>query len=144
MYLYVIMPAGSDPNFAHKRHVLQDKAGNYGLRLHMPLEENEAWGEDGPTPAMILQNIKSACCVIADLSLERPSCYFELGLAQAMAQPTVLIAAQSTVIHQAFGSNELHWYAHMHEYSDLIDTLFASVAEGESEGHRQRRKAPPP
>ena len=38
--------------------------------------------------------------ILADVSLERPSCYFELGLMRATNVPIYLIAAEATPIHQ--------------------------------------------
>lgn len=42
------------------------------------------WSEDGShLPDLIFQKIKHASLIIADLTLERPNCYFELGYAFA-------------------------------------------------------------
>ena len=43
--------------------------------------------------------IKSARLVVADLTLERPNVYFELGYARGLGKPVVTIAKQGTNVH---------------------------------------------
>jgi hypothetical protein len=50
--------------------------------------------------------------VLADLSLERPSCYFELGLAEA-ANAFFLVAAAGTPIHQVGNAGKVVFYSDM-------------------------------
>ena len=59
-------------------------------------------------------NIKKASFVIADLAYERPSCYYELGLAQAMGKLTFFIALAGTKIHQTYG--DIHFYEGIEQY----------------------------
>jgi hypothetical protein len=63
--------------------------------------------------------------VVADLSLERPSCYFELGMAQTVGVPCFLIAEQGTRIHQHSG--EVIFYASLEDYRRLISLAISSL-----------------
>lgn len=47
----------------------------------------------------IISMIKSARLVVADLTLERPNVYFELGYARGLGKPVVTIAKQGTNVH---------------------------------------------
>lgn len=47
----------------------------------------------------IVENIKKAELIIADLSYERPNCYFELGYAMALKKDIIIIAKEETTIH---------------------------------------------
>ena len=67
-----------------------------------------------------LEEFESVDLVIADLSFERPSCYFELGMAQAKRIPTFLLAQHCTQLHQHAG--DVHFYSNLEEYSHLIKT----------------------
>lgn len=43
--------------------------------------------------------IRGAYFVIADMSRERPNCYYELGFAQALHKPAILTAREGTQLH---------------------------------------------
>jgi hypothetical protein len=64
--------------------------------------------------------------IIADLALERPSCYFEVGLAQSAGLRVDLIAPTGTPIHQVAGRQRVHRYSSPREYEALVHRLVAS------------------
>jgi nucleoside 2-deoxyribosyltransferase len=66
--------------------------------------------------------MKAASLIVADLSLERPSCYYELGVAQALGRPTFLLAVTGTAIHQVADRDRIHFYADLKELSVMMDT----------------------
>jgi nucleoside 2-deoxyribosyltransferase len=47
----------------------------------------------------IKEEIERAQFVIADLTDERPSCYFEAGYAEALKKPTIFIASKESVVN---------------------------------------------
>jgi len=49
--------------------------------------------------ARIKSEIKKAKFIIADLTDERPSCYFEVGYAEALGRPVVYVASKESVVH---------------------------------------------
>ena len=47
----------------------------------------------------IKEEIEKSTFVIADLTDERPSCYFEAGYAEALKKPIVFVASKESVVH---------------------------------------------
>lgn len=73
-----------------------------------------------------LEMIMQTDFVIADLSYERPSCYYELGYLQAMKKKVYLLAEQSTVIHQLLTPEQIIFYSNIKEYDDVINGIFCN------------------
>ena len=49
----------------------------------------------------IKEEIHKARFVVADLTDERPSCYFEVGYAEALSRPVIYVASKESVLHPA-------------------------------------------
>ena len=75
MYVYFISPVGSDPSYPAKRNVLANLEPELGVTFYFPLERRPSFALEAAKA-----DLARAHLVIADLSLERPSCYFELGV----------------------------------------------------------------
>lgn len=128
MRFYVIMPVGSDKLFMEKRLIIQSEARKAGFTPYFPLDQQP----DIPLDLnLTIKDLRDSQFVLADLSLERPSCYFELGLAQALGKPTLLVAEQGTPIHQAYGRNQIRFYADLEEYRRVISETLARTAAHE-------------
>src|SRR5437868_14453810 len=97
MPFYVIMPVGADKQFHEKKAILQNIAHKNNLHAYFPFDRTDNRSFDINSTLSVLRN---SDFVLADLSLERPSCYYELGLAQALSKDVYLIAACGTDIHQ--------------------------------------------
>jgi hypothetical protein len=89
-YFYVICPVGADPDFRPKADIVRDLCEAYSLQAFFPLERRSELSID-----QACSDMKRAAFVLADLSLERPSCYFELGIAETLGVRVFLIAASS-------------------------------------------------
>lgn len=75
--------------------------------------------------------MRRAPLIIADLALERPSCYFEVGLAQASGLTVRFLAPAGTPIHQLEGRDSVAFYSNMGEYERIIELLLEDPsAEG--------------
>lgn len=120
MYFYVIMPVGADQQFADKRSILQRAADKVGLTPHFPFDRTSNMTFD---KEKTLSVIRDSDFVLADLSMERPSCYFELGLAQALGKDVYLIAQQDTDIHQAHGRGLTRFYKGLSGYEQVISSV---------------------
>jgi nucleoside 2-deoxyribosyltransferase len=60
----------------------------------------------------IKQEIQDCGFVIADLTDERPSCYFEVGYAKALKRPVIYVASKQSVAKP--GTNtKIHFDIHM-------------------------------
>lgn len=61
----------------------------------------------------IKKNIKDSLFVIADLTDERPSCYFEAGFAEGFKTNIIYIASNESVINPG-SKTKIHFDIHMH------------------------------
>lgn len=126
MYFYVIMPVGADHQFEDKRSILQKVAEKEGLTPYFPFHRTSKMTFDKETT---LSDIRESDFVLADLSMERPSCYFELGLAQALGKDVYLIAQQDTDIHQAHGRGLTRFYEGLSDYEQVVSRVLKDARE---------------
>lgn len=128
---YVIMPVGSDRAFESKRAVLQASGHRHGWVMHFPMSTTAQTDESRTREAHfelpeVIATMRKASLIIADLSLERPSCYYELGVAQTLGRPTFLLASVGTAIHQLAHRDKVHFYDGLNELSAVIDAGLGS------------------
>jgi hypothetical protein len=119
-YFDVICPVGADPRFAAKRSVLEELGIEWGHEPFFPLERHREFSIGVTT-----RDMQRAEFVLADLSLERPSCYFELGLAEAANARVFLVAAAGTPIHQVGNANKVVFYSDMMQYRSEVSEILA-------------------
>ena len=60
----------------------------------------------------IKKEIRDAIFVIADLTDERPSCYFEAGFAEALGRPVIYVASKQSVSRPGTDT-KIHFDIHM-------------------------------
>lgn len=126
MVFYTIMPVGADPSSASKKKILERVAKELGLTPHFPYEKGKTVAFDIKST---LSTLKHADFVLADLSMERPSCYFELGLAQAIGKHVYLIARKNTDIHQADKRNFTHFYTDLESYLEVVSRVLKEAKD---------------
>jgi nucleoside 2-deoxyribosyltransferase len=116
----VIMPIGSDPDFKRKQTAIARGARAAGFEAAFP-------DYDPVKPRFdldsVVKQLRTSTVVLADLTGERPSCYYELGLAEALGRPVALLAAKGSDIHQTYFRARARFYDGL---SDL-EALTASV-----------------
>ncbi len=118
--VYVIMPVSSDPQAHLKSQFLSDVAVQLQLQLCLPrYEKADAVFNLGET----LEMMRNAAFVFADLSLARPSCYYELGLAEALGKPVYAIAQTGTDIHQTSFRNQVKYYAGLDDFQSVVKEI---------------------
>ena len=79
----------------------------------------------------IKEEIQKAKFIVADLTDERPSCYFEAGYAEALRRPVIYLASKESVIHPGT-QTKIHFDIHMGvnyftNHKELEEKLKASV-----------------
>lgn len=111
----MVMPIRADPNFDAKRKAILDILGERAIVPDTQTSHREAVFDIG----LATESFKSVALVIADLSFERPSCYFEIGMVQALGIPCFLIAEDGTQIHQHSG--EVYFYKDIDGFQRLIE-----------------------
>jgi len=117
----VICPVGADPDFPAKKEILESLGSKHSIIPFFPLQQRAHF-----SVAAAKSDLSQAEFALADLSRERPSCYFELGLAQAMDVPVVLIARSGTRIHQVGENARIANYSDLHQYPLLITDILSS------------------
>src|SRR5271170_5243601 len=92
-YVHVIMPIGSDPFASSKKAAIETGLNQIGLEARFPDYLPHKAQFSLPN---LIEEIRGAESVIADLSRERPSCYYEVGVAEAIGKKVHLIAEVGT------------------------------------------------
>jgi hypothetical protein len=91
----------------------------------------------------IKEEIRKGKFIVADLTDERPSCYFEAGYAEALPRPTIYLASKESVLHPG-AATRIHFDIHMSvnyftNHDELEEKLRASI-----ERNKERLFAPEP
>ena len=84
----------------------------------------------------IKNEIARAQFIVADLTDERPSCYFEVGYAEALDKPVVYLASKESVIHPGTPT-KIHFDVHMSvgffvNHEELQEKLVAAVTKNDA------------
>lgn len=81
----------------------------------------------------IKNEIRRAQFVVADLTDERPSCYFEAGYAEALGRPVIYIASRESIMHPG-EETKIHFDIHQNirfftNHEQLVDELKQAVEQ---------------
>ncbi len=115
MKIFVVAPHKSDPNFEIKRTILLSIAVETKTDILFAKDENTDRNTEESLALLV-----SSDFVIADLSFERPSCYFEVGFAQAKDKKVFLIAITNTTIYQVKSKSEVRFYNNLDDYEKIV------------------------
>jgi len=79
----------------------------------------------------IKEEIRKGKFIVADLTDERPSCYFEAGYAEALPRPTIYLASKESVLRPGTPT-KIHFDIHMNvnyftNHNELEEKLRASI-----------------
>ncbi|MDQ7907287.1 hypothetical protein RB614_22485 [Phytohabitans sp. ZYX-F-186] len=138
--VYVIMPVGSDPAYERRRATIEEAAAALGLATLLPADRQHA---DVPFDLEhARRDLRRARVVLADLTLERPSCYYEVGLAQALNRRVVLVAERGTPIHQAHDRDKVIFYDSLDDLSAKLTRVLRPIATAPRTRTRAAAKTP--
>lgn len=128
MHFHVIMPVGSNPNKDQHQNVISNVANKYGIQPHFP-----RYATEDPVFNLqsTLQDLRRSEFIFADLSQERPSCYYELGLAEALGKPVYLVALKGTDIHQTASRRLVNFYKDTSELSAILERILSEVTSND-------------
>jgi hypothetical protein len=114
---YVVMPVGSDSLYPKKRAAIEAGTSAAGYTAYFPLDKS-------PVGIFDLEKakaeLKTATAVIVDLTHERPSCYYELGLAQALHSRVFVFAERGTRLHQLYEREQVYFYGSLDDFTNLV------------------------
>src|SRR3954468_15405714 len=120
--VFVILPVGDDKHLARVfRKGIKPALARYGFEAR---SVDEQAVKEGIIEA-IRNEIKGAYFLIADLSSARPNCYYELGFAQAIGKPVLIIKEDKTPTH----FNIAHQMVHSFKKSDDVTEFIADLIE---------------
>lgn len=135
--IYVICPVTADPIHREKRRILESLAQELHVELGFPL--------DSPTLPDIkgtLRALNDCDVVVADLSFERPSCYFELGVARALKKPVFAICNIGSAVHQGIDTPTLETFGTLKEFEVVTRRALTNLANKASLTNRLSRGQP--
>jgi nucleoside 2-deoxyribosyltransferase len=127
MKIFYIAPYSKDKDFFIKFDMLQKVCSSNAMQVRKAVFEKDNFVLDET-----LELYENVDFFIADLSYERPSCYFEVGYAQALDKKVYLIAAKDTPIHQVIGKEDLLFYNSLKEYENIIFDIIHNFQQKES------------
>ena len=81
----------------------------------------------------IKKEIRDAAFIVADLTDERPSCYFEAGYAEALLRPVIYVASKQSVLRPGTATH-IHSDIHMNvqmftNHKELAEKLGEAIAK---------------
>jgi nucleoside 2-deoxyribosyltransferase len=121
--VFVIMPISGVENAPDKLRIVKEAARELNWSAHLPI-----YDPDAPVFNLneTISEMRASNLIIADLTGARPSCYYELGLAEALRVPILAIAERNTEIHQTSIRGEVRSYDNLDEFMKLIKQALAS------------------
>ena len=126
------MPVASDPEYQMKRSIIEAVAADCGLATFFPLDVGSDFNLDET-----LTDLRESDLVIADLSNERPSCYYELGLAEALRKTVLVIAVVGTSIHQLADRKSVVYYDGIAALRDCLTEAVVSIKRANKATHHR-------
>lgn len=120
----LVAPLESDKDSESKIQIARHHAFGTGIELFIP-EQHAIFGVQQLNE--FIATLKGTLGMIADLSFERPSVYYELGVAECLDMACVLIARSETPIHQSANRDDVILYRDLDEYESAIAASIASI-----------------
>lgn len=120
------MPYKIDKNFSQKKQILIRNCEIYNFKLYLAEDQESARSLDAQKTIELLN---MADYYLADLTFERPSCYYELGYLQSKQKNGFLIAKVKTHIHQLLDNEKVRYYKDSREYEALITDIFSQITD---------------
>ncbi len=123
MYFHIIMPSSSHPGITERRQRIEAIAKDQSINVHFP---HYSPGKSSFDFESTIRDLRNAEFVVADLSLERPSCYYEVGLAEALSKRVHIVAEEGTFIHQTAGRENVVFYGNITQFTDRIKEIISA------------------
>jgi hypothetical protein len=120
MKIFIIMPIGSNPCMEIKSDIIQKITKTYGYQTDIPLYDlkNPTFDLD-----LLINQINKSSFVIADLSYERPSCYYELGIAETLHKKIYALAESGTNLHQTTLREKVIFYKNIEDFRNQVERI---------------------
>lgn len=116
------MPICSDVQSEQKKDVISKAAKDNNLTAVFPHYNKDAEIFD---LSSMLKSLRKMLFVVVDLSLERPSCYYELGIVESLGIKTFIFAQKGTDIHQTTYRSRVIFYNDLEDFEKLMNRSFS-------------------
>jgi hypothetical protein len=120
--LLFIGPVRNDSRSGEKRKVVSEECALQDWAAEFPDYDPQI--ADFSLDDM-LDAFRAAALILADLSFERPSCYFELGCAETLRRPVALVAERGTAIHQTAHRSEVAFFGDIDEFRHAVRSFIS-------------------
>lgn len=118
--LFLILPIRDENTAKDISFTIKTAAQNFGFTAE---RLDETFGYE-TINAKLLKHIELAEVVVADLTFERPNCYYEVGYAHALKKGVIFTAKRDTKIHVDINNYPVIFYDNMEQLNDkLTDAL---------------------
>jgi nucleoside 2-deoxyribosyltransferase len=128
--LFFIAPYHIDIDYNKKKAIITELCLSFNFKLQIA-EDTKTGNSLSAKDTVILLN--ECCFAIADLSYERPSCYYEVGYLQGQNKNVYLICTSDTTIHQLLNKENLLKYSNIDSYKLIIESIL--MQESKTEGN---------
>jgi nucleoside 2-deoxyribosyltransferase len=123
--VFVIMKFG-DPRLDSMYHlVIKPLAEEFGLSA-LRIDEVK---DSGMVTDQILKHIEKSAIILADLTGERPNCYYETGYAHALGRDLILTIQRESAIHFDLAGYRFIQWSTEKELMDALRPRFAAIME---------------
>lgn len=122
--IFLITPYEVDSDFLTKKEIVKKCCLRFGFDLLLAESDNSG-NPQSLDAEQTIERFREVDFFIADLSHERPSCYFEVGYVQSAKKNVCLIAKLDTLIHQVANRTNVKFYKDLKEYEELITLLIS-------------------
>jgi hypothetical protein len=115
-YIFLVMAMIADPHLEDTHHTVLRVSEGLGFRA----ERVDDIDYSGEITEKVLSSIRLSSLIIADLTLERPNVYLEVGYALAFDKPMLLIARDGTRLHFDVQGRRVEFYKNQTELEAVL------------------------
>lgn len=123
-FVFVLTPLNEEEQGSYE--VIRKTCQNVGLNVRRGDEVKIL----GPILPHILSEIKRAWLIIANINGRNPNVFYELGIAQALGKPCLLIASAGADVPFDLGQQQLILYGNQNELGERLSQAVSRLAIG--------------
>lgn len=124
MKVFLIAPYNIDPDYNRKKHLIAELLKKVDCELVVAEDKLKNVSLSAEATLKLFQKCDF---FIADLSFERPSCYYELGYLQALGKRIAVIAQSGSQIHQLQSKDNISYYNDLTTYKEIIEKIIKII-----------------
>jgi hypothetical protein len=125
-YSFFICPFGNDEVDHNYEMVIKPAVEKYQFTIFRADEISHT----RQITDVIIDSIVKAKFVIADLTDSRPNCYYEVGFAQSLSKPVIILAKEGTERHFDISTYKWNYWKTYKDLKPLVDKELSSLLKG--------------